>query len=261
MKKLVNRIFVKLKSIRRRILNFFEKENREKLYLSIHKTCTFWIAKPSLAHLEALRAHELAVILSLLPSKGKILEIGAGTGWQAKTLEEHGYEVSAIDLNSSNYKEARIWPVTEYDGKNIPFEDNSFDIVFSSNTLEHIPHVFEFQKEIQRVLKSDGLALHVLPSSSWRFWTNITEFFKIWAISKSHGEHAPNSFKEIFYFSRRWWSKLFYETGWNIVAKKSNRLFYSGSFIMDSRLSISTRRKLRYILGSSCNIFILRKRS
>ena len=179
----------------------------------IHKIFSFWIAeKRTLKHLEDIRKYELGVVFKLLPPIGKILEIGAGTGWQAQALTKRGYEVSAIDLLSSNYKENRIWPVTEYDGVHIPFPDKTFDIVFSSNTLEHIPHVHNFQKEIHRVLKDDGVAIHILPSGSWRFWSNITDVLRYWEKPPVHGEFASNFLTEIFFFSKLWWKKLFLKT-------------------------------------------------
>lgn len=220
---------------------------------------TSWIAEKTLDHLEAIRRYELDIALQLLPLKGRLLEIGAGTGWQALELEKRGYDVSAIDLPSSKYRENRIRTITDYDGKEIPFEDNVFDIVFSSNVFEHVPHIVEFQKEIHRVLKPDGYALVVLPSSSWRLWTNITHLLKYWTIPPTHGEHAGNPLMEIYYFSSRWWSRLFHETGWIVVTQDSNRLFYTGPSIADSRLHMSTRRKLSRVLGSSCHIFVLRR--
>ena len=68
------------------------------------------------------------------------------------------------------------WPVIVYDGQSIPLESDSVDIVFSSNVLEHIRDVEPFQSEVHRVLKPGGNAVHVLPTSSWRFWTSITSF-------------------------------------------------------------------------------------
>jgi ubiquinone/menaquinone biosynthesis C-methylase UbiE len=136
----------------------------------------------SLEHLEPIRLYELDKVLSLvseLKTEKKnliILEVGAGTGWQAKKLNENGYTVKAIDIEDSDYSDNRIWPITNYDGKRIPFTDNYFDIVFSSNVLEHISHLDEFQIEMQRVLKSDGIAIHIVPSGSWRLWTNIAHY-------------------------------------------------------------------------------------
>ncbi|MBT3504635.1 MAG: class I SAM-dependent methyltransferase [Piscirickettsiaceae bacterium] len=221
--------------------------------------CMFWIARPTSVHLEAVRLEELEVAHDYLPSEGRLLEIGAGTGWQAQALQDRGYDVSAIDIALSNLRNKRIWPVTDYDGMKIPFKDNTFDIIFSSNVLEHIPHIFEFQKEMQRVLKPEGIAVHILPSSSWRFWSNMTEMLKNWRLPLVHGEHAGNSFVEIYYFSRWSWSRLFRKTDWTIETLKSVGLFYTGSSIMDSRLSINTRRKLSWVIGSACNIFVLKK--
>jgi ubiquinone/menaquinone biosynthesis C-methylase UbiE len=128
-------------------------------------------------HLEALRISELKRVFSEVkvknPNETFILEIGAGTGRQAREMAEYGYHVEAIDLASSNYSPHRSWPIIDYDGKNIPFPDNHFDIVFSSNVLEHMTQVVKFQDEIMRVLKPDGIAIHIVPSSCWRLWTNV----------------------------------------------------------------------------------------
>lgn len=231
----------------------------ERVLRRIRSVGTFWIAEQTLEHLENIRTHELGIVLSMLPPRGRVLEIGAGAGWQARALEDHGYDVSGIDLTSSVYRMNRVWPVTEYDGKTIPFEDGTFDIIFTSNTLEHIKNIYAFQNEIRRVTKEDGVVLHILPSGTWRFWTNLTHVAKLWTIPKTHGEHSRNSLTEIFHFSRRWWMRLFRETGWTVVVTDSNRLFYTGNLIMDHRLSISMRGKLSRALGSSCNIFLLRQ--
>ncbi len=259
----------------------------------------------SLKHLQKIREYELNRVLfdiqSRIQKENKILEIGAGTGWQAKKLAEHGFSVEAIDIEKSDYLEHRIWPVLDYDGKNIPFPDNYFDVVFSSNVLEHIPHQEDFQTEIKRVLKVDGIAVHVLPSGSWRFWTNIThylfilksvlkkllsiitittgsnqkdstaqkspkvvkrirmkEFIKHAFSPSRHGE-AGNFMSEIYWFSRFHWNKFFKHSGWETIKYSHNHLFYTGYSVLDSILSIRSRKFLSCILGSSCHIYILKR--
>ena len=68
----------------------------------------------NLKHLEAIRLSELENILAEIksekPGKNIILEIGPGTGHQAKKLSENGYVVEAIDIEDSNYSDSRIWP-------------------------------------------------------------------------------------------------------------------------------------------------------
>jgi len=53
--------------------------------------------------------------------------------------------------------------------------------------------------------------------------------------------------------------RLFRNSGWTIEAIKQNGIFYTGSSVMDSWLSIGMRIKLRRIMGSACNIFVLKK--
>jgi SAM-dependent methyltransferase len=126
------------------------------------------------------RMRELADVLRELqarqPPPASLLEIGAGAGWQAAGLAEAGYAVSAIDLAGSEFSEERVFPITDYDGRRIPFPDAAFDLLFSSNVLQSIPGLPEYQREMQRVLKPRGLAFHVVPSGSWRFWSNLTHY-------------------------------------------------------------------------------------
>lgn len=241
--------------------------------------------------LEAIREYELAGVLPLLPPGSSVLDIGAGTGSQAKKMAQAGHAVCAIDVQSSLYKPDRVWEVIDYDGFHIPFPDDRFDVVFSSNSLEHIKHVEEFQAEIYRVLKKDGMAIHILPTSFWRTWSNIMHYPAaikfLWALvsgSKSnaqnkvranaaknkrglqfllsrilpsrHGEWG-NFITETYYFSRARWSRLFRRTGWRVIKYKRSRLFYSGKSILGSRLGLSARHYLSFILGSGCHVFIL----
>lgn len=227
----------------------------------LRKTTKFIWAKKTLAHLESIRQFELEFSLPVFPNRGKVLEIGAGTGWQSKKLQELGFDVHAVDLDGSNYKGDRIFPVTDYDGHNIPFSDSTFDIVFSSNVMEHIPHISDFQAEIQRVLKPNGCVIHVVPSSAWRIWTSLSCFLRTWRIPEIHGEHANNLLAEVFVFRKIFWKQLFEETGWHIVEIRTCRIFYTGCQIMDRRMNISTRQKLSWLLGGATNLIVLKSKS
>lgn len=230
-----------------------------KLKSAFRSADRYIIAEQTLTHLRAIREHELTTVMALLPARGTLLEIGAGTGWQAAALAARGFAVSAVDLPDSKYSSDRMFPVQDYDGHVLPFDDESFEIIYSSNLLEHIPHLDAFQKEMHRVLQPDGLAIHVLPSSAWRVWTNLTHLARYRRRPHAHGEHARNALTEIAAFSRREWRRIFQHAGWTIVAEQTNRLFYTGNSILDARLPIRTRARLSGLLGSSCNIFVLRK--
>lgn len=224
----------------------------------IRSISTFFIPEQSLRHLMLIRQYELEIATNLMPTSGRLLEVGAGVGWQASKLAERGYDVSAIDIATSNLKTYQIWPVIDYDGKKIPFADNTFDIVFSSNVLEHISEVRAFQRELQRVLSLHGIVIHIVPSGTWRYWTNFTHVLKYWSLPRTHGLHASNALNEIYFFSRRYWKYFFENTGWQVISYKKNRLFYTGSSVIDQYLSIKLRHLMSYLLGSSCHIFVLK---
>lgn len=50
-----------------------------------------------------------------------------------------------------------------YDGNIIPFEDNYFDAIFSSEVLEHVENIDEILRELYRVLKKDSYMLVTVP--------------------------------------------------------------------------------------------------
>jgi len=113
--------------------------------------------------IEAWKVEERANFLALLQSKSKrsLLEIGAGTVRDSKFFQDMGMDVTCIDLSSEMIKfcqqkglSAHVMDMTDLD-----FPPNSFDAVYSLNSLLHIPKA-EFQivlGNIKRVLKSSGL--------------------------------------------------------------------------------------------------------
>lgn len=133
----------------------------------------------SVEFLNEIRAHELEQYLAHFPKGSHILEIGGGTGVQAKLIADLGFTIESIDVEQSVYIDDKVYPVKLYDGETIPFPDGSFDIIFSSNVLEHIPHINEFEGEMARVLKKDGVCVHAMPTGAWTFWTMITHYLNI----------------------------------------------------------------------------------
>jgi SAM-dependent methyltransferase len=121
--------------------------------------------------LRTIREEELKTVLRHLPPPGaSILEIGGGTGFQARMLSDRGYQVTSIDIVPSESDSTTTFPVTGYDGRQIPFADRSFDALFSSNVLEHIEEPGLIHGECRRVLKPEGCCVHVVPTAVWRFW-------------------------------------------------------------------------------------------
>jgi len=126
--------------------------------------------------IEQLRKAELEMIRGWLRPDMRILEIGGGSGFQASVVASWGHQLMSIDLPSRPFPPPYLYPVQNYDGINIPAADESLDFIFSSNVLEHVADLPALFAEMRRVLKPDGLALHILPTPAWRFWTCLTHY-------------------------------------------------------------------------------------
>ncbi len=238
-----------------------------------------------------VRRYELARVRNIFTKHGQVppcqvLEIGGGAGWQARELAQSGYSVISVDIEPR----ASVFKVEMYDGHRLPSADRSFDVVFSSNVLEHIPHVVEFQDELHRVLKPGGLAVHLMPSPTWRLATllahypwlvrvglallsgsngadrdivisatgkrNFTQLFGRVVLAPRHGE-TGNAISELWHFRAKRWGALFKHTDWRLLESSSNGLFYTGYTICGHRLSWGARRGLADVLGGACNVFVL----
>ena len=68
-----------------------------------------------------------------------------------------------------------------------------------------------------------------------------------------------NFITETYVFGRFRWRRLFQKSGWTIEKILSNRLYYSGYMVGQRFLSMNSRKNLSYLLGGSCNIFVLKK--
>lgn len=241
-------------------------------------------------HLQLIRKEEIDAVRPWFKPGMRILEIGGGNGYQAKLIASWGCEVQSIDLPRARAGKQYHFPVQDYDGQHVPFSDESFDLVFSSNVLEHVNDVESLLTESRRVLCRDGMAIHILPSPYWRVWTSLAHYVYvalrvigrsqpvsggvvpsvaekiehrgIWyvitrgLVAGPHGEY-PSALSEMYYFSQHRWTKVFHDAGFEVVRTFKSGLFYTGYALLP-RLSLGSRRKIAKVLGSATSIYILR---
>ena len=125
--------------------------------------------------LEMIRSAELSAVRGLFPPNASVLEIGGGSGYQALILSKIGLHVKSIDVCVDTGGQ-NFFPVDIYDGSQIPYADSTFDVVYSSNVLEHVKDLNAVMSEIHRILKPNGIAIHILPTPVWRFWTSVSHY-------------------------------------------------------------------------------------
>jgi 2-polyprenyl-3-methyl-5-hydroxy-6-metoxy-1,4-benzoquinol methylase len=156
-----------------------------------------WHLSPNFQeHLDRLRHAELDMVREWMKPCKRVLEIGGGSGYLASVLASWGCEITCLDLPGSATGMVRRFPVQEYDGRHLPFPDGQFDVVFSSNVLEHVEALDELLAETRRVLNPDGVAVHLMPSSAWRWWTSVAHYVYVVRIACWVLARLPKSSRE-----------------------------------------------------------------
>lgn len=104
---------------------------------------------------------------------GRGLELGAGDGFQSGLLA--GYirslvctEINELLLSKQSGRDGIEYRVCSAEEAVRAGGDNSYDIVYSSNVLEHLTDPLLILREIHRILKDDGVTIHIVPSPLWK---------------------------------------------------------------------------------------------
>lgn len=95
----------------------------------------------------------------------KLLDIGCG--WEAKLLKSIENYIDygvGIDFKPPKLKTEKLETIESFLEKELPFENESFDVVTMLAVLEHLSCPEDILKEIHRVLKKDGRLIITVPS-------------------------------------------------------------------------------------------------
>jgi ubiquinone/menaquinone biosynthesis C-methylase UbiE len=114
----------------------------------------------------------------------RVLEVGCGAGSDLLQFAKHGADAWGMDITPAHLRLARervgrLAQVEFGDATQIPFEDASFDFVYSIGVLHHIDQPDRVAKEILRVLRPGG-AFKVLVYNRWSHVPLILMFQHGW---------------------------------------------------------------------------------
>lgn len=131
----------------------------------------------------------------------KILDFGCGSGALQEQFERK-FNVKTYGIDTSKkaieYCQKRgLTRIKIFDGKIIPFKENSFDMVAAIDVLEHIKNDSFSLEEIKRVLKKNGLAILLVPAHP-RLWSSRDiklQHFRRYQIGELEGKCKEKGFK------------------------------------------------------------------
>jgi SAM-dependent methyltransferase len=124
-------------------------------------------------YLSLIRNAEWDSVKQYIPKKSKFLDIGCGSGFSMmKAIEDRECNAIGIDpkplmwgVKFNEYHNEDL-VIKQGDAEQLPFENNSFEVVFSSHVLEHVNNYQSSLKEMNRVLKENGTIVLGVPTST-----------------------------------------------------------------------------------------------
>lgn len=168
--------------------------------------------------------------IGALPQGAKILDIACGLGETTRLLAAHfpGAQITGLDRDAALINAAKnitapadcdIAFITG-DAEQLPFEDNSFDFVFSRYLLMHVPDVMAILQEMKRVCKPGGIVYAQEPDinasnsypTSWAY-DKLREFFCALFVDGLVGRKLPAYFRQLGLHNLQCQSNVEFEVG------------------------------------------------
>ena len=135
--------------------------------------------------------NKLNLINSCNPNKGKLLDIGAGTGDFLLTAKENGWITIGIEP-SEKAKAIAVKKGVEFLATTEELESHTFDVISMWHVLEHVPNLDNQIKELKRLVKPNGTVIIAVPNFKsydakyyGKFWAAYDVPIHFWHFSKT----------------------------------------------------------------------------
>jgi len=109
------------------------------------------------------------VLEKYVKNNSRVLDVGCGTGAVLEQMAAKNFLVSGIDMSDTalEYCRKKGFEVDKGFADKMPYSDNTFDIVFALDVLEHLENPELAVREVKRVLKDGGLFVATVPAHQW----------------------------------------------------------------------------------------------
>jgi 2-polyprenyl-3-methyl-5-hydroxy-6-metoxy-1,4-benzoquinol methylase len=135
--------------------------------------------------------NKLNLINSMQPGKGRILDIGAGTGDFLSVAKQDGWQTVGVEPSDKAKAIAKNKGVSFVE-QTAELESHSFDIITMWHVLEHVPNLDNQIKELKRLLKANGTLIVAVPNFKsfdakyyGKFWAAYDVPIHFWHFSKN----------------------------------------------------------------------------
>jgi ubiquinone/menaquinone biosynthesis C-methylase UbiE len=164
---------------------------------------------------QQIRDEEWRYLINEISSNAHFLDVGCGAGYaMERAFTDKNCKIFGVDPEPGAHGVGRfikdivtVSNIQKGFAENLPFEEQKFDVVFSSHVLEHVDNEIRCLQEMKRVLKNDGILIIGMPTATMA-WINLgstvvfTTHIKIYEFIKSFfTQNLLKNFIKIFRIS------------------------------------------------------------
>jgi 2-polyprenyl-3-methyl-5-hydroxy-6-metoxy-1,4-benzoquinol methylase len=166
-----------------------------------------WAAVSSIKNSRHVQMQQL--FPNSLNEESTILDYGCGMGGVSQLFNQtYNCKVDAVDISKNELQKAKIafghneqlnfLLLDEFD-----FSENKYDLVFSSQVVEHVHNVGNYLSNINKMLKDDGYLLVGLPNIvNFNYLTNLMFYSQKRALK--HSEYFLNNYDKANHHINGW---------------------------------------------------------
>ncbi len=151
----------------------------------------------------------------------RILEVACGRGGFVRELAQAGARVTGCDFSGAALRVGAgklnrlavnrdAPPLVQGDAQNLPFAGDSFDVVVSCETIEHVPDPWAALREMYRVTRPGGRLFLTTPN-----YSNFMGLYELYAWIRHPGRKDGQPFDR-----RQWFPQIrryVFRGGWTIL--------------------------------------------
>ncbi|MFH2020331.1 MAG: methyltransferase domain-containing protein [archaeon] len=156
------------------------------------------------------------IVASMIKDNSYVLDFGCYDGSTAMLIMKYNPTLKIVGVDIQDNQTAKIQRKI-YDGKKIPYPDNTFDLVMSLDVLHHTTDIPKHLKEMQRVSKKYVL---IKDHAVYSFFSDLLIRFS------DYSSNLPYDIKCVFNFpSPDKWMRMFKACGLKIIDQPKNLSF------------------------------------
>ena len=145
-----------------------------------------------------LRRKAHLVMKALGSKEGRLLDIGAGTGYFAREMQRRGFAVEAVEVSEDARKVAeKNAGIKEKDISALAtFENESFDAITMWHVLEHVYNLADEWQTLRRLLKNDGRLVIAVPNCASLDAKHYMEFWAAYDVPRHLWHFTPDTIQQ-----------------------------------------------------------------